>query len=455
MKTDIIKKNLVEFLLVGSLPFLGSCNKSFDNLSSKNTNVLNMDVSPTFKFRTTKLVKLEIAALDNVGGAVPGIRFDVYTSNPDKGGLLIMSGVTDKNGILATELKLPADADSLSVGTKSIGLFSLQEIPIEAGTAGCVFGGKLVNSGLKGQEVKTAMSLGKGTTVFQPLGPYTTLGVPTELVKPDDIIDVSFLTDLNNLLPEKISLPSTHPQYFFDSNQSDIILNSASDLWMTFVSEGSGTSNTLAFYKFREGKPPVLATDIDTLFIVFPNIRFSGHNGGLVSGNKVFLGSFPKGTGIGFAMITNGWNGKSLSKGINTFYPDKMLNPEKDLALRNHAVLLNDSGRGRYLLSFEEKIRNSGGGADDDFNDAIFYVTANPVKAVNPENVIVTEYATHDADNDGITDVFDDYPKDPEKAFNNYYPSKGVLVHWLLKIHGLKVAIMTLMIWFSIITSTG
>ncbi len=273
MKTDIIKKNLVEFLLIGSLPFLGSCNKSFDNLSSKNTNVLNMDVSPTFKFRTTKLVKLEIAALDNVGGAVPGIRFDVYTSNPDKGGLLIMSGVTDKNGILATELKLPADADSLSVGTKSIGFLTLQEIPIEAGTAGCVFGGKLVNSGLKGQEVKTAMSLGKGTTVFQPLGPYTTLGVPTELVKPDDIIDVSFLTDLNNLLPEKISLPSTHPQYFFDSNQSDIILNSASDLWMTFVSEGSGTSNTLAFYKFREGKPPVLATDIDTLFYSIPEYQ--------------------------------------------------------------------------------------------------------------------------------------------------------------------------------------
>jgi LruC domain-containing protein len=76
-----------------------------------------------------------------------------------------------------------------------------------------------------------------------------------------------------------------------------------------------------------------------------------------------------------------------------------------------------------FLLGFEDARRD--GGSDNDFNDAVFYTTVNPITAVD-----LGEYKPidkpGDTDGDGVSDVFDEYKTDKLKAFNNYYPSKNV-----------------------------
>jgi LruC domain-containing protein len=87
-------------------------------------------------------------------------------------------------------------------------------------------------------------------------------------------------------------------------------------------------------------------------------------------------------------------------------------------------VLINDSERKLVLLGFED-IRRDYPNCDQDFNDAIFYVSANPYTAIQNNSMPQVAHSGTDSDNDGISDVNDDFPEDGNKAFNNYFPSQN------------------------------
>jgi LruC domain-containing protein len=64
--------------------------------------------------------------------------------------------------------------------------------------------------------------------------------------------------------------------------------------------------------------------------------------------------------------------------------------------------------------------------SDEDFNDAMFYITANPIQAVDLTGFETITYTSEDQDGDGVSNNFDDYPDDGDRAFNNYYPNDSV-----------------------------
>jgi LruC domain-containing protein len=66
-------------------------------------------------------------------------------------------------------------------------------------------------------------------------------------------------------------------------------------------------------------------------------------------------------------------------------------------------------------------------GSDHDFNDAIFLVTAAPTGSVNTTNIPPANYKNVDTDKDGVADNLDDYPQDPTRAFDNYYPAENTV----------------------------
>ena len=72
-------------------------------------------------------------------------------------------------------------------------------------------------------------------------------------------------------------------------------------------------------------------------------------------------------------------------------------------------------------LASQSKNRSSSS-CDNDFNDAIFYATANPITSVNRSGCNHTTPPT-DSDGDGVNDLNDEYPHDATKAYNSYYPS--------------------------------
>ena len=96
----------------------------------------------------------------------------------------------------------------------------------------------------------------------------------------------------------------------------------------------------------------------------------------------------------------------------------KTLNPEPDDDLKQHNVLLWDDENELFLLGFEDVRRDDiPFKCDQDFNDAILFVTSNPVRAISIENVSpVDKPGVLDTDGDGINDTLDEYPNDATKG---------------------------------------
>jgi LruC domain-containing protein len=249
-------------------------------------------------------------------------------------------------------------------------------------------------------------------------------GVPNNLIVPGDVISQDLLDDINASLPEQRKVPLYHPQYLDPDLELNTILDEQADVWITFVHEGAGYQNLLGFYTYPKGSPPATIDDIDEFTVVFPNASLQGSGGGLRSGDKVLLGSFPADTVIGFFLIPNGWRANMTLLGTYVaYYSDTHLNPEADPDLRQHAILLWDEQRQLALLGFED-LNRATSGCDNDFNDAMFYITANPPTAISSSSVAEID-TPDDGDSDGVSDLFDDYPADPSRAFRNHYPADG------------------------------
>jgi LruC domain-containing protein len=146
-------------------------------------------------------------------------------------------------------------------------------------------------------------------------------------------------------------------------------------------------------------------------------VETSNSSGYIRPGDKVKLGRFPAGKTIGFAMVVNGWRGgPSVTAGAMVVYTQKEFNPETNPSLKQHTVLLHDAVSNRFIYGFEDTRRD--GGADNDFNDCVFYTSCNPVTGIDPSNCLPAKKAI-DTDLDGVFDEFDEYPTDPQRAYNN------------------------------------
>ncbi|MFZ4521737.1 MAG: LruC domain-containing protein [Bacteroidales bacterium] len=401
-----------------AIMFTTSCKKETSVEISHGTSIKDMHVPAGFLFKTTRDVGINIRTLDNMDQPVANIRVSVYNDFPETGGKCFVSGVTDANGVYQLDYIFPAYLDSVVVTTKAIGFVGAQKFNVKSGSLTCLLGGKHPVTKLKdGGTFKSAV------TNAYPLGTYNTDGVPGYLTPANDPVDAFMIQDINATLPEYMSLLNSHPQYFANTNVQNCIIDEASDVWVTFVHEGAGYRNVLGYYKYNTGTPPTNPASIDSLHIIFPNVSFTGSGGGLASGNRVHLGVFAPGTSIGWVLIADGFRNGVITPGIWTAYSDKNLNPEVNASQKQHTVLCNDIGRGKFLLSFEDMRRD--GSSDNDFNDAVFYVTANPIQGVQTANLPLPNYTQTDTDHDGISDNFDDYPTDPNKAFNNFFPQEG------------------------------
>lgn len=425
-KNHLQMKKLISIFLLSSLGILFyNCSKE-NNTGASQDNIDDLVINNAFNFETTKEIEISIQVVDNEGNSMGSVPIKIYSpdtaivsdpaSNINISGILLAGGFTDKSGYFNTTLALPSYMTEIKIKPGYIGLPSEILLPVNSKKISYTIGGVVVN--LKSASLlKSALASG-----YNYLGTWNSQGVPNYLTKPRDIISSSLLADINASLPEYAPLTKTHPEYLLDSNPSNLVLQKQSDVWVTFVHEGAGWTNSLAFYTYDYGSPPATVNDIKTLTVIFPNISYSGSGGGLTSGDKVFLGNFKEGTVIAWTLIASGWSSssKNVGNGTHKVYSDAWLNPETDSKLKKHSVLLWDSKREIYILGVEDTRRDAS--SDNDFNDAIFTVSTAPKDALVTEYIPpITEFV--DTDKDGILDYADQYPLDPERAYNNYYPT--------------------------------
>lgn len=224
---------------------------------------------------------------------------------------------------------------------------------------------------------------------FNYLGQYNALGVPDNLEDTSDAIGQLFLNDINNALPERKPVPDFHPEYIAQKNETDIVLKSQADIWITFVNEAAVYTNALGYYTYNAASPPKTIVDIKARTIIFPNVSLENSGGGLKSGNKVYLGSFEANTAIGWFVVADAFKNGKMTSGKYIVYSEPALNPETDVKLKAHTVLLKDAGRGKLVLGFEDVLRDQG--SDQDFNDMTFYITASPYSAIKTDDVVAID----------------------------------------------------------------
>lgn len=413
----------------GMALFLSSCKK--ESTTDPTDPVVSSDaLAPDgFNFSTSKNVSLDLRLRTNDDQPLTGVLVNVYSKSEKPS--LLYSAFTDVNGQISETLNIPARLDSLIVDAAYIGLMRNAVAVINNGAVSATLGGKTGFSGniipVEGNSTgrygvnpaRTADVL--GTTVVSYFGSYDNNGRPVVLETPD-VISAELLSYINTSLPESRAVPNFHPEYLSSSAETNLNIEKTSDVWITFVHEGAGYMNSLAFYTYRTGTPPQALSDIDSIKLVIPNASLSGSGGAMRSGDKVLLGRFQPGTSIGFVLLQNAWNSTAHTVNANAtkFFSDDILNNEKP-TFKRHTVLLHDDKHKLFLTSFED-LQRDGGASDEDFNDLVFYATSNPVEGIALRNVKPIDVPT-DADGDGISDVYDKFPNDPKRALVKYFPS--------------------------------
>jgi hypothetical protein len=209
-------------------------------------------------------------------------------------------------------------------------------------------------------------------TTYQTLASYDTSGVPSNLL-PRDVISSDMKSFIQTSLPEKKDLRITNNELLTTKAIADIKITQSSDVFITYVSQVTQSTNALAFYTYPTNNPPASAKDIKQIIYVFPSV---GLGTKLQAGDKVKLGRFEVGTSIGFVILKDAWNTttKSLDNNAVHFASNDVLNPEVDPNLKKHAVLINYTPENKVLIGFENTDRTTDK-CDHDFNDVVVYAT--------------------------------------------------------------------------------
>jgi len=401
--------------------------------SCTDTSTIGSEIDPTlkitkdlvipnsFSFLTSKEVSVGIL-IKNSSSVLTGVPVLIYFDYPGSSVSPILNArlagtyTSGSDGRIDIRITVPGSQDSLYLKTSYIGIESEAGFSIIGNSASYKYGeGNTIKSAPLNQQSKAAFT-------YSFLGSYTTQGTPNYLEPIRDKITQGLLDSINASLPEFKRLPDSHPQYLTAGNESNLVFKEQCDVWVTFVSEGASYLNSLGYYTYDALNPPKSQSDIKKYTMIFPNASLGGSGGAMKSGDKVKLGRFEAGKAIGWFLVANGWNSNSVSA-APTYFSDPVLNPESKLEKRQHTVLLYNNLRKLLLLSFEDQSRNTASSSDEDFNDAIFYVTANPVEAIDVTKVPSIDTPTDD-DKDGVSNNFDEFPKDPKRAYTNYYPAK-------------------------------
>lgn len=223
---------------------------------------------------------------------------------------------------------------------------------------------------------------------FQFVTPYDYSGRPTVRVSPPDVISSKTIANILASLPEYRSLPIYNPRLLANGRPENISLSAASDVWVSFVYEGANFLNAVGYYTYPTNAPLNKAPVSSDIHIFFANANMGGSGGGMVPGDKVYLGKFSANTTIAFVMIADGFDDIKgiVTEGRYKLFSDSRFNPEPDSTKRKHTITLYDTLASKFLIGFEDTRRDQG--SDEDFNDIVFYSTVTPIENVEHRDSI-------------------------------------------------------------------
>lgn len=364
------------------------------------------DIDSEFNYNTSNEIFFEIDTIH------PNAPVELFYNSQKR-----LTAISDKDGLISGTTTLPAYITEIELRSNYLGLPQSITVPVKNRRIKYKYFSTDSN---RTMNLSIATSRGNHQDNYETLGNWNSSGVPDYIIE-TETLTTEFLTLLNSILPEQLPVPEHNPQYLTDSAITNINVIEDGEVFVTFIHEGAGYKNTLLFFTYNTIDGPPSSVDKEDLTIIYPNVSFSGSGGGLISGDKVKIGEFTAGTTIAWALIANGFSSNAtVGDGLNTFYSIDELNVE-DAPYNQHVVQIAFDER--VVISFEDLVRPGG---DNDFNDAIFSVSSNPITAIDTEGILVPDdSSTIDTDGDGVIDTLDAFPNDSNIASIQYYPSEG------------------------------
>lgn len=210
---------------------------------------------------------------------------------------------------------------------------------------------------------------------YKTITTYNSSGKPDGLEE-DKIICSTLLPNIyQNVLPERQNAITAHPEYFTNTTKN-VVVKEETELFLTFIDEGAGYKNVLGYYTYQEGNKPSNQELLDKV-VIFPNASAQGSGGQLIRGNTMrLLGTFEPGTVISFFVIANGWRNGKITDGYYTQHSDIDYN----LSGRQQSIIFYDATCNSTVIAFEDISVPNG---DNDFNDAIFEISASNPNAID------------------------------------------------------------------------
>ena len=190
--------------------------------------------------------------------------------------------------------------------------------------------------------------------------------------RPDDIIATkpcqTLYRSIIDMFPEYKNNQDKHQVLFSDTVLKQIVLTKESEVYITFISEGAGYSNSFGYYTYNKNTSIQSGSEVEKN-IIFPNVSDRILNQGDML--KLGDGTFPAGTVIGFFLVFQGWDHGSINYDKPIVYTNYNLNAG---AHQQH-IFFKQKDCGDYVLAFEDQPLDDN--ADFDFNDMIFTVADN------------------------------------------------------------------------------
>jgi LruC domain-containing protein len=428
-----------KWILLVSILSIQSCVKEIDEYKAPDgtpvvTDMQQLQIPATFNYELSRELTVNINVLTSNDQPIPGVKVRIMTDTPENNGEVLYTSSTNSNGNINRTFKLLKTVQQVTVNTDFIGIPNNLVATIQGNYLNLTIGSsnpqRTISTEPGIRKIVQGNNANKVGSIPNKIymGSWNAQGVPNYLSNPRDVINSAFLNRVNQSLPERSSVPVHNPQYIASNVSSSLSVNQNADLWMTFVHEGAGFRNTIGYYKYHKNNPPQSTNDITNLNVVFPNLSYINSGGGLITGDKVHIGTCGVDTVIGFVLLANAYNMSTaqVGNGHAQFYSDNQLNPEPNASDRVHNVLLWDSVEQKMIIGFEDLNRSTN--SDNDFNDAVFYMTSYPANAIY-SNQVNNVNPGIDSDGDGVPDIHDDYPTDPNLAYNTHYPSANTFGH--------------------------
>ncbi|MBB3698376.1 LruC domain-containing protein [Flammeovirga yaeyamensis] len=410
-------KNFLQFASILLLIYFSSCkNNNEEQPTAEKSGFETLQVDNSFNYSTTVDFDINIMQ-EYVSSNLP---IEIYSSTDFDETSLLGSVVLKGSSTFTSSINIERGTKKLYIKALKAGVPQFFEFDVSEGVNYLSLSENFIYNNIDEIDNSSSSRTAYTGQLHSIYGNWDNQGLPDYLIDPDTVSQ-ALMDDIDASLPERRPVPTYNPSYLKDINYDTKIIQDA-DVWITFVHEGAGYRNTLAYYTYPTGNPPQSTNDIDSIKVVFPNVSYLYAGGKLKTGDKVFLGRFDANTSIGWVLIPNGWD-TSIEQPVyknQVKYSNYLLNNDSPEGYKQHMVALKDTDRNIVVLGFEDLTRPGG---DNDFNDCMFYLTANPFTISVDDYDDLSEAV--DTDGDGLFDHEEDYPNDSERAFNLYINNKS------------------------------